>query len=74
MKAKQDITTRIINAYHKKKTYKTVSDYIKLMRFYNDESNGYLDALIYAEKHFPKMLAIINDCAYNLVLKFYNND
>lgn len=63
--------TSIINAYQRKKTYKSVFNYIKIMILLDNESNEYLDALIYAEKHFPKMLPMIEKATYRLVSKFY---
>lgn len=63
--------TKIINAYQRKKTFKTVSDYIKMMNLLDNDSNEYLNALIYAEKHYPKMLPMIETSTYKLALKFY---
>lgn len=61
------MTTRIINAYHKKKTMKTVKDYLWLMDFMGVESFEYIDALIYADKHYPSL----RDTATNLTFKLY---
>jgi hypothetical protein len=66
---KQDMTTRIINAYHKKKTLKTVKDYLWLMDFMGVESNGYIDALIYADKHYPSLSNTVANLTLTLIRK-----
>ena len=70
MNKKQDTTTRIINAYHKKKTLKTVKDYLWLMDFMGVESNGYIDALIYADKHYPSLSNIVANSTIKLYKQF----
>jgi hypothetical protein len=73
-KTKTNIIPTIINAYKSKKTLKTVKDYITLMDFLEEESNDYLNALTYANKHYKTLKPMVLILTSKLYRKaFYGN-
>jgi hypothetical protein len=73
-KTKTNIIPTIINAYKSKKTLKTVKDYITLMDFLEEESNDYLKALTYANKHYKTLKPMVSILTSKLYRKvFYGN-